>query len=45
MEKDPGEFHNLFGQPEYEEIRQQLTQKMLEWLIHTSDVVPVEGRG
>lgn len=45
MEEDPEEAHNLYGKPEYGKVQQQLTQKMLDWLIHTSDVVPMEGRG
>lgn len=45
MEEDPTEAHNLYGQPEYGKVQQLLTQKMLDWLIHTSDVVPMEGRG
>ncbi len=45
MGEDPKETHNLYGLPEYAQIQQMLTQKMLDWLIHTSDVVPMEGRG
>lgn len=45
MKDDPWEAHNLYGKPEYKEIQDQLTQKMLTWLIDTSDVVPIEGRG
>ena len=45
MGEDPKEAHNLYGLPEYAQIQQMLTQKMLDWLIHTSDVVPMEGRG
>ena len=45
MKEDPWEAHNLYGKPEYAQIQNELTQKMLNWLINTSDVVPVEGRG
>ncbi len=45
MKDDPWEAHNLYGKPEYKKIQDELTQKMLTWLIDTSDVVPIEGRG
>lgn len=44
MEDDPLEAKNLYGQPGYANVQNRLTQKMLNWLIHTSDVVPIEGR-
>lgn len=44
MKEDPWEAHNLYGKPEYKQIQDELTQKMLTWLINTSDVVPIEGR-
>lgn len=43
MEKDPLEYKNLYNEPEYLSIRTELTQKMLNWLIRTSDVTPFEG--
>ena len=45
MKDDPWEAHNLYGNPEYKQVQDQMTQKMLAWLIDTSDVVPIEGRG
>lgn len=45
MATDPLEADNLYGQPEYAKIQNEMTQKLLNWLIHTSDVVPIEGRG
>jgi arylsulfatase A-like enzyme len=44
MNEDPWEVNNLYGQEKYKEIQETLTKKMLNWLIHTSDVEPVEGR-
>lgn len=43
MEQDPDELCNLYGKPEYEALRNSLEKRMLEWMIHTSDVVPWEG--
>jgi choline-sulfatase len=42
MENDPRECSNLYGQDEYEEVIQDLERRMLDWYIHTADVVPVE---
>ena len=42
MDKDPAENHNLYGQEKFKEIENQLTQKMLEWMIHSADVVPMD---
>lgn len=44
LKDDPWEKSNLSGNAEYKNIEDELTQKMLKWLIGTSDVVPVEGR-
>jgi hypothetical protein len=43
MEADPLEYRNLYHDPEYEAVRDELTRTMLTWLIDTSDVVPREG--
>ena len=43
MQNDPLEYHNLYNVPEFKEIRNELMQKMLTWMIHTSDVVPWKG--
>ena len=40
MKKDPLEAHNLYGLPEYKAVQDEMTAKMLTWLIHSSDVVP-----
>ncbi len=40
LRTDPDELHNLYGKPEHAPIQRQLEQRMLDWYIHTSDVVP-----
>ena len=45
MVKDPWEAHNLYNCPQYKEIQDKLSGRLLKWLIGCSDVVPVEGRG
>ena len=40
MEADPLEYRNLYGNPAYEALFQELSNKTLLWLLHTSDVVP-----
>ena len=44
LEEDPLEMHNLYGKPEYAETQTALSQRMLNWMIHTSDVAPITGR-
>jgi choline-sulfatase len=44
LEKDPLEMENLYGRPEIAHLQTVLEQRMLRWLIHSSDVVPVYGR-
>lgn len=39
---DPRELRNVFGQPEYAAVQRELEARMLDWYVHTSDVVPVE---
>jgi arylsulfatase A-like enzyme len=39
---DPQELHNVYGQPAYAPIQRQLEHRMLEWYVHTSDVVPFD---
>jgi len=43
MEADPLEYRNLYDDPEYQAVRDELMRTMLTWLIHTSDVVPWAG--
>ncbi len=44
LKGDPQEYHNRYFDPACTEIRQAHEQRMLRWLIGTSDVVPVSGR-
>ncbi len=43
MEKDPMEYRNLYSDPAYRGIRDAEKDRMLSWLLHTSDVTPYEG--
>jgi arylsulfatase A-like enzyme len=38
--KDPRELHNVFGQRTYANAQETLQRRMLDWYIHTADVVP-----
>lgn len=42
LEADPQELHNLYGNPEYAEVQRNLERRLLDWYVHTSDVVPYE---
>ncbi|MFW6308807.1 MAG: sulfatase-like hydrolase/transferase [bacterium] len=37
LEKDPEELNNVYQNPEYEDIKNKLEKRMLEWYIETSD--------
>ncbi len=37
---DPHELKNRHGQPRYAAVQRQLERRLLDWYIHTSDVVP-----
>ena len=43
MANDPDELTNLYADRGHEGVVQRLERRMLEWLIHTADVVPHEG--
>ena len=43
MEQDPLEKYNLYGKETYKDIQNQLSQKMLNWMIHSADVVPMDA--
>ncbi len=43
MEQDPLEKYNLYGKETYKDIQNQLSQKMLNWMIHSADVVPIDA--
>jgi len=41
LEQDPGEVHNLVGDPSLADVRQELTAAMADWFIATGDQVPI----
>lgn len=47
LQNDPQELNNLYHSPEHQAVRQQLEQRMLTWLVQTSDATPfdVDPRG
>lgn len=38
--RDPQELTNLYGHTAYAAVQQQLERRLLDWYLHTSDVVP-----
>ncbi|MGH2367719.1 MAG: sulfatase-like hydrolase/transferase [Chloroflexota bacterium] len=42
LQADPGELQNVYGRPEFAEIQRALERRLLDWYVHTSDVVPTE---
>ncbi len=38
--EDPRELDNVYDNPDYASIRAEMETRMLEWYIHTADVVP-----
>lgn len=40
LREDPKEIKNVYSEPEYEKVRSRLNNRLLEWYIKTSDVVP-----
>ncbi len=40
LTEDPQELNNVFGHPEYSHIQQQLSERLLQWYLSTSDVTP-----
>ena len=47
LAQDPLELNNRFGNPDCAAIQQSLQNRILEWLVQTSDVTPfkVDPRG
>jgi len=41
LKNDPGEFHNLIGDPDYAEIEHQLKSVLHEWMIVYQDYLPL----
>lgn len=42
LKKDPREMHNVYGENFYRDIRTDLEERLLQWYLKTSDVVPWE---
>ncbi|MDQ3702332.1 MAG: sulfatase-like hydrolase/transferase [Chloroflexota bacterium] len=42
LQQDPRELRNVYGQAEHAAVQQALEGRLLDWLIHTSDVVPLD---
>jgi len=42
LEADPGETRNLSGCPEYAKVERRLEMLLLDFLLHTADVLPLE---
>jgi choline-sulfatase len=42
LRSDPRELNNLYEDPAYDDVRIALEQEMLDWYIHTADVVPTD---
>ncbi|MBB6633169.1 sulfatase-like hydrolase/transferase [Cohnella thailandensis] len=40
LKKDPRELNNVYEDPSYASIRSELESRLLDWYLHTSDVVP-----
>jgi len=40
---DPRELHNLWDDPRAAGLRAELTERMLDWYVHTADVVPTDA--
>jgi hypothetical protein len=38
LQKDPDQFHNVYDEPEYLQIRLRLTEMLLEWFCNTERV-------
>jgi choline-sulfatase len=42
LRADPRELHNLYGAPEHAAVQRDLESRLLDWYVHTADVVPLE---
>ena len=42
LEADPGETRNVSGQPDYADVERRLETRLLDFFMHTSDVLPHE---
>ena len=41
LRSDPMELHNVYDEPAYLERRKKMEMDLLDWAIHTSDIVPL----
>jgi hypothetical protein len=41
LRADPRELTNVYGRPEYTQVQRDLEERMLDWYVHTADVVPL----
>jgi choline-sulfatase len=39
---DPAELNNLHGDPAHDSIQRQMEKRLLDWYVHTADVVPFD---
>jgi len=42
LQADPGETRNLSGHPDYAQVEQQMETRLLDFFMHTGDVLPYE---
>lgn len=42
LQADPRELHNVYGDAEYAGVQRALENRMMDWYIHTADVVPFD---
>jgi len=42
LKEDPQELRNVYNDPGFSKVRQDLEKHLLEWYIHTADVVPLK---
>jgi len=40
LERDPQELHNVYGDPAYAAVQADLECRLLDWYVHTADIVP-----
>ncbi|MBW4079910.1 sulfatase-like hydrolase/transferase [Paenibacillus sp. S150] len=40
LKNDPGELSNVYNDPEFSSVREELSARLLTWYLHTSDTVP-----
>lgn len=42
LKEDPEELRNLYGDLRWKDVQQELERRLLDWYLHTSDVVPFD---